>query len=183
MSDPDDGLVRIGEDEPHEFQSHRDSRWCSSVVGAKDLHCGRLEIDPIHRAVDAPPWAHALLTALLTGEPLNFGQDHPPTDIQERLDQAAAGGTLRGEPTMLAAVRRDLEAIKTSDVPGGYTYAAIAIYLAGVIDKRGADDGPSVTAKLADQLGKAMAALTRKGGGDDGGFTEWSNGISQPVRE
>lgn len=131
----------------------------------------------------SPAWAHAILTAFLTGEPLSFGQDHPPADIQERLEQAAADGTLRGEPTMLVAVRRDLEAIKTSDVPGGYTYAAIAVYLAGVIDKRGADDGPSVTAKLADQLGKAMAALTRRGGGDDDGFDEFTNAISQPVRE
>lgn len=82
---------------------------------------------------------------------------------------------------MLAAVRRDLAGVKTEEVPGGYTYAAIALHLAGVIDKRGADEGPSVTAKLADQLGKAMAALTRKGGGDDDGFGEFSDAISTPV--
>jgi hypothetical protein len=85
--------------------------------------------------------------------------------------------------TMLKAVQRDLEGIKVAEVPGGYTYAAIAVHLAGVIDKRGADDGPSVTAKLADQLGKAMAALTRRGGGDDDKFGEFSDSISTPVVE
>jgi hypothetical protein len=87
------------------------------------------------------------------------------------------------EGVMLAAVNRDLATIKVSEVPGGFTYAAIAVYLAGVIDKRGADDGPSVTAKLADQLGKAMQALTRKGGSDDDGFQGWEDSISEPVRE
>jgi hypothetical protein len=84
---------------------------------------------------------------------------------------------------MLAAVREDLAGINTADVPGGHTYAAIALHLAGVIDKRPADDGPSVTAKLADQLGKAMAALTRKAGGDDDGFDQWEDNLSTPVRE
>jgi hypothetical protein len=129
----------------------------------------------------APPWAHAILTAFLTGEPLNFGGEHPPADIRARLDQAVADGTMGGAPTMSVAVARDLAGIKTAEIPGGYTYAAIAVYLAGVIDKRGADDGPSVTAKLADQLGKAMAALTRKGGSDDDGFEEFSDKLSVPV--
>lgn len=84
---------------------------------------------------------------------------------------------------MLKAVELDLAGINVAEVPGGYTYAAIAVYLAGVIDKRGADDGPSVTAKLADQLGKAMAALTRKGGSEDDKFDEFSDSISVPVRE
>jgi hypothetical protein len=83
--------------------------------------------------------------------------------------------------TMLQAVRKDLDGIKVSEVPGGFTYAAIALHLAGVIDKRPADDGPSVTAKLADQLGKAMAALTRKAGGDDDGFDQWEDTLSTPV--
>jgi hypothetical protein len=84
---------------------------------------------------------------------------------------------------MLAAVRKDLAGINLAEVPGGHTYAAIALRLAGVIDKRPADDGPSVTAKLADQLGKAMAALTRKAGGDDDGFDQWEDNLSTPVRE
>jgi hypothetical protein len=42
----------------------------------------------------APPWAHRLLDAFLTGEPLNFGGELPPPDIRERLDRAAADGTL-----------------------------------------------------------------------------------------
>lgn len=99
-------------------------------------------------------------------------------------DPACNGPFLRGEPklgVMLAAVERDLAGIAVAEVPGGYTYAAVARYLAGVIDKRGADEGPSVTAKLADQLGKAMAALTRKGGGDDDGFDRFEDAISTPV--
>lgn len=87
------------------------------------------------------------------------------------------------EGVMLVAVNRDLASIKVSEVPGGYTYAAIAAHLARVIDNRGADDGPSVTAKLADQLGKAMQALTRKGGSDDDSFDQFSDAISKPVRE
>jgi hypothetical protein len=84
---------------------------------------------------------------------------------------------------MLAAVQRDLAGIKVAEVPGGYTHAAIAVWLAGVIDKRGTDDGPSVTAKLAAELGKAMNSLTRKGGSDDDKFDEFSDSISVPVRE
>lgn len=45
-----------------------------------------------------PEWAHRLLTAFLTGEPLNFGQSRPPADIMARLDQAYAEGTLVGVP-------------------------------------------------------------------------------------
>lgn len=135
----------------------------------------------------SPAWAHALVTALITGEPLDFHGAPCPPDIIRRLAEAADanGGSIRPstEVGMLAAVRRDLAAVKVSEVPGGYTYAAIALHLAGVIDKRGADDGPSVTAKLADQLGKAMAALTRKGGSDDDKFDEFSDAISVPVVE
>lgn len=125
------------------------------------------------------------MTALITGEPLDFRGEHVPADIVRRLVEAFdEKGSLRPKPAgMLAAVQRDLADIKTAEVPGGYTYAAIAVYLAGVIDKRGADDGPSVTAKLADQLGKAMAALTRKGGSEDDKFDEFSDSISVPIRE
>jgi hypothetical protein len=87
------------------------------------------------------------------------------------------------EGVMLAAVNRDLSAINAAEVPGGYTYAAIAVYLAQVIDSRGKDDGPSVTAKLADQLGRAMAALTKRGGTDDDGFERFTDAISEPVVE
>lgn len=86
---------------------------------------------------------------------------------------------------MSKAVARDLDGIKLAEVPGGYTYAAIATHLASVIDRRGSEDGPSVTAKLADQLGKAMAALTKRGGVDDDGdgFHQFSDAISTPVVE
>jgi hypothetical protein len=104
------------------------------------------------------------------------------TSPQSAIDNWGGSDTPT-EGVMLAAVNRDLASIKVSEVPGGFTYAAIAVYLAGVIDSRGKDDGPSVTAKLADQLGKAMAALTRKGGSDDDKFDEFSDAISVPVRE
>lgn len=83
---------------------------------------------------------------------------------------------------MLEAVRADLETIDVEKVPGGRTYRAQALWLADVIDKRGADDGPSTTAKLADQLTKVMQALTRKGGiEDDDGFGSFRDAASTPV--
>jgi hypothetical protein len=39
-----------------------------------------------------------LLTAFLTGEPLDFGKETPTADIRERLDQAYADGVLKGVP-------------------------------------------------------------------------------------
>jgi hypothetical protein len=82
---------------------------------------------------------------------------------------------------MLNAVQGDLERIDVNRVPGGQTYRAMALHLAAVIDKRGDDDGPSTTAKLADQLTKVMGALTRKGGaGDDDGFGAFQDDISTP---
>ena len=84
---------------------------------------------------------------------------------------------------MLDAVRADLDGLDISGVPGGQTYRAMALRLASVIDKRGDDDGPSTTAKLADQLTKVMNALTRKGGGESGdGFEQWQDDASTPVR-
>lgn len=87
------------------------------------------------------------------------------------------------ETPVLDAVRADLAEIDTSKVPGGRTYEATALWLARVIDKRGSEDGPSVTAKLADQLTKVMQLLTRKGG-DDGedDFKTWSASVSTPQR-
>jgi hypothetical protein len=84
---------------------------------------------------------------------------------------------------MLTAVSADLESIDLPRVPGGRTYRQTALWLADVIDKRGAEEGPSTTAKLADQLTKVMGALTRKGGGnDDDGFSDFSDTASTPVR-
>ncbi len=83
---------------------------------------------------------------------------------------------------MLDAVRADLERIDVDAVPGGRTYQATALWLADVIDKRGADDGPSTTAKMADQLTRQMQLLTKKGGADgDDGFGGFSDDISTPV--
>lgn len=46
----------------------------------------------------APDWAHRLLDAFLTGEPLNFGRSTPPSDIRDRLSRAVADGTLGKSP-------------------------------------------------------------------------------------
>jgi len=42
----------------------------------------------------APPYAHRLLDALLTGRPLDFGKEKVPADIVERLDEAVKSGVL-----------------------------------------------------------------------------------------
>jgi hypothetical protein len=83
---------------------------------------------------------------------------------------------------VLAAVKADLAAIDIERIPGGRTYRALALWLAEVIDKRGQDDGPSVTAKLAERLQATMQALTRKDGGDGGDFERFTDSISIPVR-
>jgi hypothetical protein len=82
---------------------------------------------------------------------------------------------------MLDAVKADLAEIAIDKVQGGRTYQATALWLAQVIDKRGADEGPSTTAKLADQLTKVMQALTRKGAdGEQDDFRDFSDAISTP---
>lgn len=82
---------------------------------------------------------------------------------------------------MLDAVQADLREIDVDKVQGGRTYQATALWLAQVIDKRGADEGPSTTAKLADQLTKVMQALTRKGvDGEKDDFREFTEAISEP---
>lgn len=81
---------------------------------------------------------------------------------------------------VLDAVGADLEGIDISKVPGGNTYKALALWLASVIDKRGQDDGPSVTAKLAERLTAVMQALTKKGGDDDDGFESFAEDIGTP---
>ncbi len=82
---------------------------------------------------------------------------------------------------VLTAVRADLEAIDETLVPGGRTYKATVLWLAETIDSRGSDDGPSVTAKLADQLTRTMQALTRQGETGRDTFDEWSRSQSSPV--
>jgi hypothetical protein len=82
---------------------------------------------------------------------------------------------------MLDAVEADLAGVDIAKVPGGNTYRALALWLAGVIDKRGSDDGPSVTTKLAERLTVVMEKLTRRGGeDDDDGFGDFSEDIGTP---
>lgn len=83
-------------------------------------------------------------------------------------------------PAMLEAVRADLADVDIARVPGGHTYQALALWLAGVIDKRGSDDGPSVTTKLAERLTVVMEKLTRKGGEDDSGWERFEDDVSTP---
>lgn len=64
---------------------------------------------------------------------------------------------------MVRAVETDLAEMGELRMPGGRTFAAIALLLAEVIDSTGSDDGPSVTVKIASELRATMTALTRKG--------------------
>jgi hypothetical protein len=109
-----------------------------------------------------------------------------PEQVMDRVRRAhnmLTAHQLAQRQAMLNAVSEDLKRIKVDEVPGGRTYQATALWLAGVIDKRGGDDGPSTTAKLADQLTKVMQALTKKGGGDtDDGYGSFENDISTPSR-
>lgn len=134
--------------------------------------------EPAERLPSLAGVAERLLKLLDTGSHL-----HPATasNIRAALDELMAYERGRRQ-VMLEAVRDDVAALDISKVPGGRTYKAMALRLAEVIDKRGDDDGPSTTAKLADQLTKVMGALTRKGGVDDDGFDDFQDGISTPVR-
>jgi hypothetical protein len=96
----------------------------------------------------------------------------PCTRYGDRQDEAGP---------MLAAVQADLVGVDVPAIPGGRTYQAMAFWLAGVIDRRGEDDGPSTTAKLAVELSKVMASLTKGAGKGEGDpFDEWSKDISTP---
>ncbi len=107
-----------------------------------------------------------------------------PTLVMDRVREAhewLVAYERARQRVMLEAVRADLERIDVDKVPGGRTHRATALWLADVIDKRGADDGPSTTAKLADQLTKVLQALTRKGGAnDDDGFGAFQDDIRTP---
>lgn len=82
---------------------------------------------------------------------------------------------------MTSAVMADLDNLDVSKVKGGRTYKQSALWLAGVIDKRGSEDGPSMTAKLAEQLTKVMQLLTKEGGESDAdAFGQFSDAISTP---
>jgi hypothetical protein len=67
----------------------------------------------------------------------------------------------RIETSMQAAVRGDLDAL-ASTLHGGAraSLAALAAWLAEVIDKRGADAGPTTSARLAQELRATLVALT-----------------------
>lgn len=41
-----------------------------------------------------PAYVHRLLDAFLSGQPLNFGTEHPPQDVQDRLTAAVQQGQL-----------------------------------------------------------------------------------------
>lgn len=98
-----------------------------------------------------------------------------------RMGYAAAAADRPADGPMLAAVKTDLDAL--GEIDGGRrTLRQIALWLAGVIDKRGSEEGPSTTAKLATELRATMAALTRKGDGDDDGWDDFTRGISTPTR-
>ena len=92
------------------------------------------------------------------------------------------GDELVPDSEVLSAVKADLESLDVTKIPGGRTYRALALWLAGTIDKRGDEDGPSVTAKLAERLQATMTALTRKGDSDDDSWQRFEDGISTPVR-
>lgn len=103
----------------------------------------------------------------------------PPSAVEgwgKQPDQAQPQAT-----PMLDAVTSDLAKLNVDLVPGGYTYKATALWLARVIDKRGDDEGPSQTAKLAEQLTKVMLLLTGKGEGDDNAdFRRFAESLSEP---
>ncbi len=106
----------------------------------------------------------------------------PPSPALGGVHPGRPWSATRHSTVMHDAVTADLALIDVAAVPGGQTYRATALWLAGVIDARGTDDGPSVTAKLADQLTKVMQALTGRGGGkDDDGFQQFTESISEPV--
>ncbi|MFI1195501.1 hypothetical protein ACH4T9_19900 [Micromonospora sp. NPDC020750] len=49
-------------------------------------------------ATTTPPYVHHLLDAFLTGQPLNFGRDPVPLDVQRRLEHAVATGQMGTVP-------------------------------------------------------------------------------------
>ena len=88
------------------------------------------------------------------------------------------------QPTpMLDAVTADIAELDINAIPGGRTHQATALWLARVIDKRGDDEGPSTTAKLADQLTKVMQILTKQGGeGSGDSFERWQQSLAEPTK-
>lgn len=130
---------------------------------------------------EQPPTLAAVAERLLRLQAAGWNLAEPlAIEIRAAYDELVAYERNR-QRAMLEAVRGDLDRIDVDKVPGGRTHQALALHLASVIDKRGDDDGPSTTAKLADQLTKQMQLLTRKGGaGDDDGFGGFSDDISTP---
>jgi hypothetical protein len=82
--------------------------------------------------------------------------------------------------SMVGAVQADLAEMGELRMPGGRTFAAIALLLAEVIDSAGADGGPSVTVKIASELRATMTALVRKGGDANEAFEDYVASLSLP---
>jgi hypothetical protein len=143
---------------------------------------GKVKVFPTELNVDLGGYEQCPICDRPPGEMCKGGQVHSGRAWAPPFARSA-NPVQEGGP-MLKAVQADLDRIgDVSGVPGGHTYVATCLWLARVIDKRGDDEGPAVTAKLAGELTKAMQSLTRRtadgdAASDFGAFTE---AISQPV--
>lgn len=84
-------------------------------------------------------------------------------------------------PAVLAAVRADLAAL--GDLTGGArgSLAALALYLAEVIDTRGADAPPAASARLAQELRATLQALTEKRDSDPDRLNQFFGEMGAPA--
>ena len=114
-------------------------------------------------------------------------------DDEELSDLKRAGWTFReyrpadakpvepaGDGPMLSTCKADL-ALLDLTAPGKRSLAQLAMFVAEVIDDRGAEGGTSTVARLAQEFRATMVALTaRQIGGDTDSLAELLRRISTP---
>lgn len=94
----------------------------------------------------------------------------------------AAIAPVRIETSMLTAVTGDLEALAATLTGGARkSLAALALWLAEVIDKRGGEAGPTTTARLAQELRATLQALTVERDHDGDSLAALIAAMSTPV--
>lgn len=105
-------------------------------------------------------------------------------DIALRLLREAAAKPARIETSMLAAVSGDLAGLADT-LKGGAraSLAAMALWLAEVIDKRGGEAGPTTSARLAQELRATLVALTTEKSDDVNAVQQFLDMVSTPVRD
>jgi hypothetical protein len=168
-----------------------------AVIGVRAYCEGNTDIDQCRAMLsllDGAQWHTDVLTQALADidrlgmylldELGEISEQRGSVDIALRLLREAAAKPARIETSMLAAVSGDLAGLADT-LKGGAraSLAAMALWLAEVIDKRGGEAGPTTSARLAQELRATLVALTTEKSDDVNAVQRFLDMVSTPVRD